>query len=115
MADTSEVKQLIVKLKDSISGEIEDFRAEFKDFWVDTEQDIKKIMPQTTDLRQDAETMNTRVLELETRVSELEEKKLKHQKTLKHLNSHIIETGDQMDYIENKSRQNNVCIYNIAE
>lgn len=26
-----------------------------------------------------------------------------------------MELGDQMAYIENKSRQNNVCIYNIAK
>lgn len=94
---------------------IKDFRAELKDFRTDTELDIKKIMLQTKDLRQDMETMNTRVSELETRFSELKDKKLEHQKAIKYLNSCISKMGDHKDYIENKSRQNNVCIYNIAE
>lgn len=44
MADTCEIKQSIWELKDFIYREIKDFSAEFKDFWADTERDIKKIM-----------------------------------------------------------------------
>lgn len=60
---------------------------------------MKKIMQQTTELRRDAETTNARVLELEARVSELEDESITHQKTLKQCNTLIVEMGDQMDFL----------------
>ncbi|CAJ1057728.1 uncharacterized protein LOC117557980 [Xyrichtys novacula] len=115
MTDAGEIKHLFADLKDSITGEIKALRAAFTEFRAETERDMKKVMQQNTELKRDAETTNARVLELEARVSELEDENVTHQKTVKQCNSLIVEMGDQMDYIENKSRQNNVCIYNIAE
>lgn len=41
MEDAQEIKQLITDLKCSISGEIQEFRKEFKNFRQQTETDIK--------------------------------------------------------------------------
>lgn len=99
ITDASEIKHLFADLKDSVAGEIKALRAAFNEFRAETERDMKKIMQQTTELRRDAETTNARVLELEARVSELEDESITQQKTLKQCNTLIVEMGDQMDFL----------------
>ena len=94
MTDASEIKHLFADLKDSITGEIKALRAAFHEFRAETERDMKKIMQQTAELGRDTEMTNARVLELEARVSELEDESITHQKTLKQCNSLIVEMGD---------------------
>lgn len=50
MAEGTEIKQLINKLKDTFTTEIKDFRLEFKAYCTETERHIKKIIEQTTEL-----------------------------------------------------------------
>lgn len=115
MVDADEMRQLMADLKKSLSEEILDFRMEFRSFRNETERDIKQIMQQNAALRQDVEALMKRTDELETRVSGEEDEMSKYQEEIKRMQTRIHEMGEQVDYIENKSRQNNVCIYNIDE
>ena len=72
------------------------------------------MMQQTVDLHNNLDLIVTRVDQLETRVSSLDDAEINNQKRAEII-TRVDELTEQMDYLENKSRQNNVCIYNVAE
>lgn len=122
MADMGEIKSLMVEMKDSISKEIKDFskeikdfRTEFKEFRAETEKDIKTIMQQTTELRLDLQKTSGRLEQVECRVGELHDTEILHHKSIKYLVNKVSDMEERTEYLENKSRQNNVRIFNIAE
>ena len=109
-----EIQQLFGELKDSLTKEFKEPRVELKEFRYDTERDIKTMMQQTVDLHNNLDLIVTRVDQLETRVSSLDDAEINNQKRAEII-TRVDELTEQMDYLENKSRQNNVCIYNVAE
>lgn len=115
MTDKEELHQLFADLKTTFTKEITEFRDEFKAFQQDTKKDIKTIMEQTADLRHEIEKTAKWVDHLETRVSALDDAENVHQKQAKQMKTRMEELADQMDYLENKSRQNSICIYNVKE
>ncbi|KAL7402902.1 hypothetical protein ABVT39_021457 [Epinephelus coioides] len=115
MVEKCEIQQLFGQLKDSLTEEFKELRVELKEFRQDTERDIKTIMQQTADLLNNLDLIVTRVNQLETRVSSLDDTEIINQKKAEAIISRVDELIEQMDYLENKSRQNNVCIYNVAE
>lgn len=115
MEDAQEIKQLITDLKCSISGEIQEFRKEFKNFRQQTETDIKTILQENKRLQENVEALEKRTTELENRMSQQEDDAWRYQTQIKELQKQVDNMSDQVDYLENKSRQNNICIYNIPE
>ncbi|KAL7402183.1 hypothetical protein ABVT39_010994 [Epinephelus coioides] len=67
MVEKREIQQLFGELKDSLTKEFKELRVELKEFRQDTERDIKTIMQQTADLRNNLDLIVTRVNQLETR------------------------------------------------
>lgn len=61
------------------------------------------------------EKTTKRVDQLETRVSELDDAEYAQQKTARDVKTRIQDLGEQMDYMDSKSRQNNLCIYNVLQ
>lgn len=115
MAKIAEIKQMFEELKDSLCKEFQEHKDELKQFRNDTERDIKTIMERTTDLRQKVEETIPRVDHLESRVSDIEDADINTQQTAKEVQSRVDALVEIVDYLENKSRQNNLCIYNIPE
>lgn len=115
MAKIAEIKQMFEELKESLGKEFQVLKDELKQFRNDTERDIKTIMEQTTDLRQKSEKTILRVDHLESRVSDIEDADAITQQTTKAVQSRVDALVEKVDYLENKSRQNNLCIYNIPE
>lgn len=115
MAEKNEIKQLFAELKETFAKEFKELKDELKDFRQETERDIRTIMQQTADLKQKLDSTITRVDQLEARVSILDDAEIESQATSKLVRIRIDELVDQMEYMENKTRQNNICIYNIVE
>ncbi|KAL7381300.1 hypothetical protein ABVT39_003530 [Epinephelus coioides] len=67
MVEKREIQQLFGELKDSLTKEFKELQVELKEFCQDTERDIKTIMQQTADLRNNLDLIVTRVDQLETR------------------------------------------------
>uniref|UniRef100_A0A671MLF2 L1 transposable element RRM domain-containing protein n=1 Tax=Sinocyclocheilus anshuiensis TaxID=1608454 RepID=A0A671MLF2_9TELE len=84
-----EVTELLKTLKD----EIKEFRREFQGFCKDTKQEIGKLRNDVKELKGTVGDLKMRIQQVEERVAEGEEK--------------------QTDYLEIKSRQNNIRIYRI--
>lgn len=72
-------------------------------------------MQQTADLLKNLDLMGMRVDQMEARVSSRDDAEINNQKRAELIISQVNEPTQQMDYLENKSRQNNFCIYNIVE
>lgn len=115
MAAQGEMHKLFAELKESLCQEFQVLKMELKDFRRETERDIQKIMQQTADLNEKVNATTTRVEHLESRVSDLDDAGANNQQTMEWMKSRIDELIEQTEYLESKSRQNNMCIYNIAE
>lgn len=111
MAKIAEIKQMFAELKDSLCKEFQELKDDLKQFRNDTERDIKTIMEQTTDLRQKVEETLLRVDHLESRLSDIEDADSTTQRTTKEEKLRVDALVEMMDYLENKSRQNNLCIF----
>lgn len=115
MAEKQELQHLFGELKDSLTNELQGLRLELKEFRQDCDRNIKIIMQQTVDLRKDMDQIGGRVAELEERVSSLDDAGFNNKTTMESMKSQITQMTEQMEYLENKSRQNNICIYNVPE
>lgn len=89
MAERTDIRQLFVKLKDTLTKELKELKDELKDFRHDTERDIRMIMQQTTDLNQKLWLTTAQVDQLEAWVSNLDDVEIENEKTTKWLN-HLI-------------------------
>ena len=88
---------------------------DFKEFRSETEKDIKTIMLLTAELRRDLERTSSRLEQAEQRVGKLHGTEILHHKSIKYLVNKVTEMEEWTEYLENKSRQNNVRIFNIPE
>ena len=70
-------------------------------------------MQQTADLRKDMEQIGGRVDGLEARVSSLDDDGTNNNTLMVSMKSRVEQLTEQMEYLENKSRQN--IIYNVPE
>lgn len=115
MADQKDLKDLLLDMKLSLSKEINDFRMDFKVFRDETVKDIKIMMAQMTELRVDQEKTSGRLEQVEHRVGELHDTEILHHESIKYLVDKVSALEERTDYLENKSRQNSVRIFNIEE
>lgn len=114
-ASQEEMHKLFADLKESLNQQFHGLNKELIDFRQNTERDIQKIMQQTADLKQKMNATITRVDQLETRVSDLDDAGANNQQTMGQMKSQIDELVELTDYLETKARQNNLCIYNVGE
>ncbi len=115
MAEMAEIKHLMLEMKESLSKAFKDFRMDFKEFRAETEKDIKMIMQQTAELRCDLNKTSDRLEQVERQVGETQDTEILHHKTINYLVKKVSDMEECTEYLENKSRQNNVGIFNIPE
>ncbi len=115
MAEGMEIKQMINEFKDTLTTEIKDFLSEFNAYHMEMERDFKKITEQITELQQKLERTDNRVNDIEHRVAEIQDEQISQQKRNEDMMFRMKEIETQMDYLESKSRQNNIRIYNVPE
>ena len=113
--DPSDMRQLLLEMKNSITSEIQGFRSEFKTYCEKTDKDMQRIIDQTAELRLKAEQTEARVEEMENRVGEIHDSTIAHEQTIKQLKKKLLAMEIEMDYLESKSRQNSIRIFNVAE
>lgn len=114
-AAQEEMHKLFADLKESLKQQFQGLKRELTDFQQNTERDIQKIMQQTADLNQKMGATITRVDQLETRVSDLDDAGVNNQQTMEQLKIQIDDLVELTDYLEINERQNNLCIYNVGE
>lgn len=115
MAEYAELKSLVVDMKDSLLKDLNAFRNDFKDFRAETEKDIKSIMQQNGQLREDLEKATSRLEQVEHRVGKFLNAEIIHHKAIEQLANKITDLEERTEYLENKSRQNNMHISNVPE
>lgn len=115
MAATGDIQQMFDQLKESLLREFKDLKDELKEFRQESERDIKSLMQTTKETREKVESMGSRIDHLEERVSHLDDCEAGKDAITESMLSRIDKLTDQVNYLENKSRQNNVCFYNVAE
>lgn len=115
MAEKGDIKEMFEQLKESLLKEFKELKVELKEFRQENERDIKLLMEKITEMRENLESMGSRVNKLEDRVSFLDDSEMKNQVLTEAMQSRLDKLTEQVDYLENKSKQNNLCIYNVAE
>lgn len=70
-------------------------------------------MQQATELRLDLEKTGDRLQQVERWVGEIHDTGILHHKSIKYLVNKVSEMEEYTDYLENKSSQNNVGVFNI--
>ncbi len=80
MTEMAEIKHLMLEMKESLSKEFKDFRMDFKEFWAETEKDIKMIMQQMAELRCNVNKTSDRLEQVERQVSETQDTEILHHK-----------------------------------
>lgn len=88
---------------------------DFGAFRADTERDMKLIMQQNKEMSEELEKTTCRLEQVEHRVGESLDTEVAHHKAIKYLMDKIVDMEERTEYLENKSRQNNVRIFNVPE
>lgn len=96
MAEKQELQHLFGELKDSLTNELQKLRVELKEFRQDCDKNINIIMQQTADLRKDMDQIGGRVVELEDRVSTLEEAGANNKTTMETMKSQVAQMGENI-------------------
>lgn len=99
----------------AIKSEITAFRQDFNKNAEETKQEIGKLTREIKGIQEEVKDTKKEVIEAQDRISNLEDK----EPTLKEIISHLLINQSRMaariEYLENKSRQNNIRIYQVKE
>lgn len=114
-AVAEELKKLMLSVQQSLSSQLTDFRSDFTAFRADTERDIKLVMQQGRQMSEDLEKVAGRLEHVEHRVGAALDTGILHHNVIKSLVGKIAQIEERTEYLENKSRQNNLRIFHIPE
>lgn len=114
MADGSlkqSIKIMLTEFKEDISKQIGELRSDFESFLTE----VKQIWTDVKEIRSNFGEVTNNIKEVEQRIHQLEEREVATNSTLKHLLQEQQKMNEKMEYLENKSRQNNIRIYQVKE
>ena len=105
------LKAMLGELKEDITKQISGIRSDFEAF----SSEIKQIKTDIKDVRNDLSEAANKIQTAEERVHELEEREVTTNTALKYLLREQKKTNERLDYMEYKSRQYNMRIYQVPE
>uniref|UniRef100_A0A673L107 L1 transposable element RRM domain-containing protein n=1 Tax=Sinocyclocheilus rhinocerous TaxID=307959 RepID=A0A673L107_9TELE len=108
----SKEKQKVTELFKTLKDEIKEFRREFQVFSKDTKE-IGELRNDVKELKGTVGDLKMRIQQVEERVAEGEEKQQLSTQALRFFLQQNKLLRERTDYLENKSRQNNIRIYRI--
>lgn len=106
-----DLKSLILIIKDELGA----FRADFNKNSTETRHEIEKLTLEVRGMQAEIKRTNDEVVAAQSRISELEDKEPTKNEVLTHLLVQHTLMADKLEYLENKSRQNNIRIHQVKE
>lgn len=108
--------------EDSLKDIIQSLRGDISKQFDELKHEVGKLSNDTRDLHKDVKELRHEITEIakkqeetEERICGLEEREMISQELLCHIISEHRDMAEKIDYLENKSRQNNIRIYQMKE
>ena len=109
------LERLVLSIKDDIAAQIKDFRSDFHKRSDETRKELQNLRTEVREMQTSLNGAKENILAVEQRVNKLEENEMVNARVLTHLlqqEKHLVE---KIEYLENKSRQNNIRIHQVKE
>lgn len=110
-----EMEQLLQKFTEEITNQLDNFRKDFKEFQTETKQAFSELRQEIQEVKCELKDTREKMEEVKERLAQCEERETVLYETNNFLMMRLKETTSKLDYLENKSRQNNIRIYNVKE
>lgn len=107
----TDLKSLMLIIKDELGA----FRADFNKNSAETRSEIEKLTTEVKGMQAEISRTNGEIVAAQLRISELEDKEPIKNEVLTHLLVQQTLMADKLEYLENKSRQNNIRIHQVKE
>ena len=109
------LERLMLSIKDDIAAQIKDFRLDFQQRSDETKEELQNLRTEMREMQTAINSANENILAVEQRVNKLEENEMINARALTHLLQQEKHMVEKMEYLENKSRQNNIRIHQVKE
>lgn len=113
--DEHRMKELLTEVTAEISNELKDFRGDFKAFREETKHEMANMRKEIGEYAAEMRAIDARVSEAEERVNHVEQRETIHVEMIKSLIQNVSDLDNRVEYLENKSRQMNIRLYNVKE
>ena len=110
-----EMEQLLQKFTEEITNQLDNFRKDFREFRTETKQAFSELRQEIKEVKCELKDTRERMEEVTERIAQCEEREDLLHETNNFLMMKLKEAASKIDYLENKSRQNNIRIYNVKE
>ncbi|KAK7896147.1 hypothetical protein WMY93_021472 [Mugilogobius chulae] len=112
---TSTPQNMETSLETSLKTMLSEFKEEITSQIKEVRTDLERYSAEMKSLRQDVNEMRCELSEAEQRIHQLETREGETSKNMKHMQQEQAKMIEKLEYLENKSRQNNIRIYQVKE
>lgn len=113
--DEQRLKEMFKEAAGEIAKELREFRGEFKAFREETKNEMAELRKEMGQFQSQMHATDERVVAVEERVNCTEEREIVLVEVIKSLTQDVNDMEKRVEYLENKSRQMNIRIYNVKE